>query len=50
MSKDHRKRAIPFIVLGMALVVIGSAGQRILILIGVVFWIIGLRMLVPPRR
>ena len=50
MSKDHRKRALPFIAAGAAFMLIGSTGPRVFILVGVVFWVIGLRMLLPPRR
>lgn len=50
MTKDHRKRALPFIAVGMAFFLIGVTGPRVLIFVGVVFWVIGLRMLLPPRE
>ena len=50
MTKDHRKRALPFIAAGAAFMLIGSTGPRVLILVGVVFWVIGLSMLRPPRE
>jgi hypothetical protein len=50
MSKDHRRRSLPFFALGVAFFVIGVAGSRTFIFVGVAFWLIGLFMLRPPRR
>ena len=50
MSKDHRNRSIPFFAAGAAFFLIGLTGPRILIFVGVAFWIIGLNLLRPPRE
>lgn len=50
MANDHRRRALPFIAAGAAFMLIGSTGPRVLILVGVIFWVVGLSMLRPPRR
>ncbi|HZT59723.1 MAG TPA: hypothetical protein VFA21_14025 [Pyrinomonadaceae bacterium] len=50
MSKDRRRRSLPFFVLGAAFFAIGMSGHRSLLFVGLTFWLIGLMMLRRARR
>jgi hypothetical protein len=50
MTRDKRRRSLPFFVLGAAFFAIGMSGHRSLLFVGLAFWLIALVILSRARR
>jgi hypothetical protein len=47
---EHRARALPLIAVGITLFAIGLIGHRVLVPVGITFWIAGILLLRPCCR